>query len=173
MATEIKAGVYEAKVADYGVTKSKAGDPMVAIRFQIFDKEGDTHHITWYGSFKTPKSQEISAEALAVCGMKTKNFAELTNGAGSGVLDEKRIVSVTIASEEYQGKTRMKVKYINPPGGGGFRDKMNKSEAAQLFNGLNLAGVAAAAQKKHIKEIVNHAPKSEPPKMDTEEPIPF
>ena len=165
---EIKAGVFQAKVVDYGVTKSKAGDPMVAVRFQIFDTEGQSHNITWYGSFKSPKSQEISAEALAVCGMKTKNFAELTGGAGSGVLDENRIVSLTLANEEWNGNVRLKVKYINPVGGSGFRDKMDKADAAKLFNGLNLSGVAATAQRKHIKEIVNHAPK-----FEAEEPIPF
>lgn len=164
----IKAGTYEAKVVDYGVTKTKKGDPMVMVRFTIYDAEGSAHNITWYGTFSSPKSQEISSEALAVCGMKTKNFAELANGAGSGVLDQNKVVQLTVVNEEWEGKTRTKVKYINPPGGGGFRDKMSKADAAQLFSGLNLAGVAATAQKKFVKEVVNHAPK-----FEKNEPIPF
>lgn len=165
----IKPGTYEAKVVDYGVAKTKKGDPMVMVRFAVYPSETSvSQNITWYGTFSSPKAQEITSEALAICGMKTKNFAELANGAGSGVLDEKKVVSLTIVQEEWEGKTRTKVKYINQPGGSGFRDKMSKADAAQLFNGLNLAGVAAAAQKKHTKEVVNHAPK-----FDTDEPIPF
>ena len=161
----MKAGVYEAKVEDYAVGKTKKGDPMVMVRFQVYNTEGESHTVTWYGTFSSPKSQEITFEALAVCGMKTKNPAELTKGKGSGVLDEKKIVTLTLVSEEWEGKSRIKVKYINSPGGSGFRDKMSQADAAQLFNGLNLGGVAAAAQKK---QLVNHAPK-----LDTEEPIPF
>jgi hypothetical protein len=162
--TEIKAGVYDAKVIDYSVGKTKKGDPMVMVRFAIAENQA----LTWYGTFSSEKSAEITCEALAICGWSTKNPADLSKGKGSGVLDEKRTVSLTIAPDTYDGKTRMKIKYINPAGGGGFRDKMEHKEAVTLFNGLNLAGIAAAAQKKHKKEIVNHAPT-----LDTEEPIPF
>lgn len=164
MSTEITSGTYEAKIQDYSVGETKKGDPMAMIRFQIFDAEGVAHSITWYGTFSSPKAQEITCEALAVCGWTTKNPADLAKGAGSGVLDEKRTVSLTIAPDTYNGKTRMKVKYINPPGGGGFRNKMEHKDAVKLFNGLNLAGIAAEVQKKH---------KSAAPTVDTEEPIPF
>jgi len=168
MSTELKSGTFEAKVKDYGVTKTRKGDPMAMVRFEIVDADGDGHNITWYGTFSSEKAAEITCEALAVCGWTTKNPADLAKGSGSGVLDEDKIISLTIASDTYEGKTRMKVKYVNPPGGGSFRNQMDHGEAVQMFNGLNLSGIAASVQKKHKKEVVNHAPK-----FDTEEPVPF
>jgi len=168
MSTELRAGSFDAKVKDYSIGTTKKGDPMAMVRFELFDSEGLAHIITWYGTFGTEKSAEITCEALAICGWSTKNPADLAKGKGSGVLSEDKIVSLTIAQDTYDGKTRMKIKYINPVGGGGFRNQMEHSDAVKLFNGLNLAGIAAVAQKKHKKEIVNHAPT-----MDADEPVPF
>ncbi len=162
--SEIKAGTYEAKITDYAITKTKKGAPMAMIRFSFNENQS----ITWYGTFSSEKSSEITCEALAVCGWTTNNPADLAKGAGSGVLDENKAISIVLASEEWEGKTTMKVKYINQAGGSGFRDKMSQAEAAQLFSGLNLGGVAAAARKKHTKVLPNFAPK-----MDVDEPIPF
>lgn len=165
---EIKAGVYTAQISDYAITKTKKGLPMAMIRLVFQDSEKESHSITWYGTFGSEKASEITCEALAVCGWTTNNPADLAKGFGSGVLAENKEISITVASEEWEGKTTMKVKYINPVGGQGFRDKMSQAEAAQLFSGLNLGGVAAAARKKHTKVIPNMAPK-----FDADEPIPF
>lgn len=169
MAVNIKPGVHEAMVIDHGVTKSKTGTPMAVIRFEYMDTDADKHQINWYGSFKEGKAAEITCEALATCGWTTNKPSDLAKGAGSGVLDETSTVSITLGNEEYNGKVTTKVKYINPPGGAGFRNAIEHSDAVQMFNGLNLEGVAAAARKKHSpKEPKNHAPQ-----FDSSEPIPF
>ena len=168
MATEAKPGIYEAKINDYGVSTTKKGDPMAMLRFSYADSDGNNHFVTWYGTFGTDKSAEISCEALAICGYSSSNLADLAKGAGSGVLDENRVVSITLANDEYQGKVRLKVKYVNAPGGSGFRSKMEHSEAVQAFKGVNIGAAMALAKKKHGKTIVNHAPT-----LDTEEEIAF
>lgn len=168
MSQEIKAGVYEAKVSDYGLTTTKKGDPMAMIRFQFVDGDGASHFITWYGTFTHEKAQEISCEVLALCGYASTNLADLAKGAKSGVLNENKVVSITLAPEEWEGKSRMKVKYVNPAGGSGFRSQLSHGDAVQKFKGVNIGAAMAAAKKKHQKEIVNHAPT-----IDKDEPIPF
>ena len=156
MADKAKAGNFEAAISDYGVMKSKSGLPMAMIRFQIVDNDGDNHFLTWYGTFKEGKAAEITSEALAVCGMTSNNPADLAKGGGSGVLKDGGIVSITVKMEEWEGKVRPKIAYINPPGGAGFRDSMEHGEAVQMFAGMNLGGVMAEARKKHAPK--NHAP---------------
>lgn len=171
-----KPGVYSAKVTDYGVGKTKSGLPMAMIRFEYEDQMNETQAINWYGTFKEGKAAEITSEALAVCGMSTNNPAELVKGQGSGVLDEDKIVSITLKNDTYNGVTKLKVAYVNPPGGGGFRDTLDQGEAAQMFAGLNLGGVMAAARNKHKSKVVNHAPGASngpEPTFDENEEIPF
>lgn len=168
MSSEAKPGIYEGKVVDYGIGTTKKGDPMAMVRFEFYDAEGAVHNMNWYGTFKHPKAAEISCEALAVCGWTTNNPADLAKGTGSGVLNEEKTVSLTLKNEEYNGEVKLKIAYINPPGGGGFRDSMEHPDAVQAFAGLNLGGVAAAARNKHVKKIPNMAPG-----MDSDEPIPF
>lgn len=151
-------GVYESKIVDYGVMKTKADKPMVMIRFLYADESGTDQYINWYGGFSTEISAEITCKSLATCGWTTNNPADLAKGKGSGVLDEKRFLSITLANEEYNGKTSLKVKYINPPGGDGFRNKMSQADAVKMFAGMNLGGTAAKARAGQKKEIPNMAP---------------
>jgi len=149
MAEKAKPGIYEARVVDYGISKTKKGEPMAMVRFSFFDEDNDGHQMNWYGTFVHPKAAEISCEALAVCGWTTNDPADLAKGTGSGVLDEEALVSITLKVEEYNGEKRTKIAYINPVGGAGFRDSLAHGEAVQMFSGLNLGGVAAAARQKH------------------------
>ena len=175
MANEITPGIFDAKVSDYGIGKTKKGDPMAMIRFSFTDKENNEHFINWYGTFVHPKAAEISCETLAVCGWTTNSPADLSKGAGSGVLDENRTISITLKSDTYDGKTSVKVAYVNPPGGAGFRDSMDQGDAVQAFSGLNLGGVAAAARKKYSSAAVPRAIPNMAPNagIDTTEEIPF
>lgn len=166
---ELKPGIYEAKVSDYGVAETKKGDPMAMMRFTYADGDGDNHFITWYGTFGSEKSKEISCQALALCGYTSSNLADLAKGKGSNVLDESRLVSITVAQEDWEGKTRMKVKYVNPAGGAGFRNQLTHQDAVKKFKGVSIGAAMAEAKKKHTtKAIVNHVPT-----FETDEPVPF
>jgi len=167
MSETIKPGIFEGNVVDYGIGKTKNKDPQAMVRFEFMDGENDKHNITWYGSFKAGQASEITCEALAVCGMTSSNPADLAKGKGSGVLQEDLCISLTLKVNDYNGKTSIQVAYINPPGGGGFRDVMEHGEAVQAFAGLNLGGIMAAANKKHgpkdTPPVRNFAPGAEPP----------
>jgi hypothetical protein len=164
-----KPGTYEATVTKHGISVTKAGKPMATIRFKYKDDEGHDQFITWFGSFASDKATEITAEALAVCGMTSNNPADLTKPVESGVLDTTRKVQLTCDFEEYNGERRFKVKYVNPIGGASFRNAMSETDAVKAFAGLNVGGALAAARKKYpAPQVKNHAPT-----FDADEPIPF
>lgn len=172
-------GTYEATIVDYGIQIKEGKAPSAMIKFSFMDDMNTPQTINWFGSFnatinpgKTMCAADITCAALAACGWTTNNPSNLAKGAGSGVLNEKMPVSITIANEEYNGKTTMKVKFINPVGGAGFREKITEADAVKAFAGMNLSGIAAKAREKYKKPIPNMAPKKVNG-MDDDEIIPF
>lgn len=166
---EIQPGTYDARVVDYGVIETKAGKPGVTVKFEFADQDGTMQRLSWWGYFASERNSEITCETLAILGWSTNDPSDLAQGAGSGILDEEKEVSIVVAPETWEGVTRMKIKYINALGG--TMERMEKAEAKKLFNGMNLSGLAAAARKKHgagQKTVPNMAPK-----FDDSEEIPF
>jgi hypothetical protein len=107
-------GKYEARVIDYGVSQTKAGDPQVMVKFKLVL---DGSEITWFGSLKEGRPQEITFDTLQrVLAMQGDDLDALNGGSGSGILDEKKVVMLVIASEEYQGKLYTRVKWVNEIG---------------------------------------------------------
>jgi hypothetical protein len=166
---EITAGTYDAKVVDYGVIETKAGKPGVTVKFEFTDQDGTTQRLSWWGYFASEKNSQITCDTLALLGWSTNDPSDLAQGAGSGVLDEKREVSIVVAPETWEGVTRMKVKYINALGGN--MERMEKFAAKKLFSGMNLAGLAADARKKY--GAVSRGAQNTPPKADLDEELPF
>ena len=101
----INPGTYVAKVVSHGITETKAGAEQAAVTFSF-----DGHQLTWFGSFKEGKAREITIKALLTCGLKGNNPA--------GPLEIGKEVSIVVADEVGQdGKTRTKIKWVNPIGG--------------------------------------------------------
>lgn len=102
----LKAGVYEGKVFDAGMTTSKDGQPMPFMKLELGD---DKTVMTWYGSLKSEKSQEIAVKAALAAGF---------NGTDWDQFDKLNFkptsFTVTLKEETYEGKTRLKIAYINP-----------------------------------------------------------
>lgn len=132
---KIPEGRHLAKVIDYGLGETKGGEPQVLVQFKL---EGDGSEITWFGSLKEGRASEITIDALLVMGFSGGDLLTLEGGAGSGVLDEKKSVSITVEAEEYQGKTQHKVRWVNPADGGGTKRKLTDDKKAKLksFKGL-------------------------------------
>lgn len=170
----VDAGSYDAKVVDYAISTTKEDKPVAMIKFQFTDDTGQDQTLNWYGYF-TEKTIEKTLETLAVVGWSTNDPSDLTQGKGSGVLDESITVSIVVEHETYEGKTRAKVRWVNQLSSSGFQEALDKQSAAKLFQGMNIKGAALAARKKfgpkeHTK-IKNHAPT--PPDLNLEDEIPF
>ena len=136
MFDKIPAGRHSAKVIDYGLGETKNGDPQVKIRFKL---DGDGSEITWFGSLKEGRAREITIDALLVCGMVGDDLNDLSGGAGSGILNEKKSVSIVVEDEEYNGKTTTKVKWINDIDGGGRSLAPDKKPLLKSMKGDILA----------------------------------
>jgi hypothetical protein len=170
-------GKYPAKIVDFGIWTGKDGTkaPSAVVMFEYKTPGGEVKQITWFGSFNGG-AREITVETLIRMGFTGKNGAELNQGNGSGVLNQAEdAFEIVLENDTYQGKTTCKVRYINLPGGGGFRAKMAEGEANVLMGGLNLSGDFAAARAQ--AGAPKPAPKPAAPIMQenfaSQEDIPF
>jgi hypothetical protein len=144
----VKPGYYRATILNHAISETKNGDPQAAVTFS-FEAEGKSHTMTWFGSFKEGKAQEITIKALLVCGLKGNNPA--------GDLDIGREVSITVEDEVGQdGKTRSRIRWVNPLGG--VKNVIAADAAKAKLEALQGAVMAARGE--------NNIP-------DTDDEIPF
>lgn len=99
--------------AQFGVTNN--GKNQVVVNFEILDGEDAGQTIAWFGYFATEKNAKKTIESLRNCGFKGDDLA----ACGDQVLDQR--VSLVVEHEEYEGKVKAKVAWVNSSGGGGFR----------------------------------------------------
>ena len=167
MANKIEPGKYEARIVNYGIGQTKAGDPQVMVLLEYLDKDGQSHEITWYGHVKSPEAANITAKALLCCGMRGNEIGDLADGVESGVLDTETPVKITVELEPKQdgNGTYARVKWINRLGGQAFQGRLTKSDAKLKLAPLNLKGaMMMARQETGI---------ADKPKSDNFDDIPF
>jgi len=116
-------GKHSAKIKDYGVSTTSAGNPQVYIQFEFSyqDDNGATvaKTLTWYGSF-VGGAKEITEKTLIYCGLMPQNFANLINlkqGVASNLLDTNRQMEIDVQQEPKQGGSGMRtvVQWVNNP----------------------------------------------------------
>lgn len=168
----------------FGESKNK-GTPQVVVNFELVgESEHAGRRIAWIGYFP-PDNQDVSrrtVESLRYCGFFGVDLAL----AVTQKLDQK--VQIVIDHEQYDGKTRAKVQWVNRAGGGAYRltDGMSKGAltrfAAQMKgivqsteSGAPRAtsgsqGRPAASGSKH-REVSAPARGEQPPPHDDD--IPF
>lgn len=148
MAEKIVPGKYTAKISNYGITPTKSGDPQIAVLFDFNDQDGTPHEITWFGSLNGEKAQEITSKACLTMGLVGNDLGKIAAGVEGGALDHETPVSIQIEPHTWDGKTVMRVKFINRLGGQAFQKKLSESEAKLKLAALNLGGVVAAARQE-------------------------
>lgn len=124
---------------------SNSGTEQISIQFALLDADGEPTDatITWIGNFKTTKSMEITSKALKATGWggSLKDLSGI--GSKNSELD--------VQYDEYNGERRLKVKWVNTPGGGGiiFKNKIEGSAkdalAARMDAFMKSRGEAPAA----------------------------
>lgn len=154
--SDVQAGKYTAKILDYGIGITKAGDPTVVVRFGF----GQGQSLIWNGSLKEGKAQEITIKALLTLGLSNEdNLEALADGIDSNLLDINREVEIDVQPDTYEGKTRMRIAWINPLGGSTFRNAMSKNEFKIKLGGMNLkAAVKAAKLERGITDSIKDIP---------------
>ncbi len=100
---------------------SKDGEAryQIAVEFQIdvTDDRADLDEyahdtITWIGHF-TDATAERTLESLQIAGWKGEDVSELAGVPGSDVLQDQ--VSLACDVDDYEGKSRLKVQWVNRP----------------------------------------------------------
>jgi len=165
MSEEVKPapGYYQAKIVNYGIKKTKAGDPAPTIAFEVVvNKEtNEKCRVFWQGTLKDGGGRDITMKALAVCGFKNfRVFYLLADGLDSGLLDTEAEVQITVEHEaamDGSGKKYSRVRWINQSGGNKFKDAIGADEAKTLMRGMGLeADFMRIAQENGF--AVSHEP---------------
>ena len=142
-----KPGKYTAKIIDADVWTSKKGDPIAVLMFEFADETGSPKRRSWFGSLNGG-AREITVETLVRCGFQGNSLSDLNKGKEALVEGPYEIVIENEANPSKGGEIQDRVKYINLPGGGGFRDRMSQDDAVRLCSGLNLAADFMQARQK-------------------------
>lgn len=144
---KIQPGIYDASIVSYGIGQTRAGDPQAMILFEYNDLDGHRHEVTWYGSFKEGKAQEITLKALLTCGFRGNDPSVLSEGVLSEALELAKAVKITIDEDTKQDGTKfMRVRWINELS----RElkSMDRSQAKVKLGALNLAGQLAVIRSQ-------------------------
>jgi hypothetical protein len=179
MTEEIRDGVYKGKVLGWALGKASTGKEQLVVTFALVDADG-THgpSIDWYGYF-TDATVDRTIQSLRVLGWKGDDLSDL-----SSIEDGE--AQLVIESEEYKGKVKPRVRWINALEGPSLKDQLSPEEAksfAQRMKSRVRAADAVNGQPKATGKPANEArparkqemPPEPPPRTD-EDPfggIPF
>src|SRR4051794_18119735 len=105
----LKAGTYRARGVESDLGIAQTGKEQVFVKFAITSGPEEGQHVTWFGYFNTPENAKRTIESLRTCGWTGTDITELTG------IDANE-VELVVEHEEYNGKTRAKVRWINEIG---------------------------------------------------------
>lgn len=121
--------------------RAKTGTEQVAITFRILDgqtQKETNEQITWIGALGNEKSVEITGKALRACGCNDPEELD-----AHPEIIARNIVELDCDNETYNGKTRLRVNWVNVPGGGRFAFKQSLDAGSKVSALARLKGVIA------------------------------
>lgn len=98
---------YRAVANQYMLSEAGTGTAQIAVLFDVLEEGVPERQLVWYGFF-TDGAFDITIKALRACGWKGTNLAEIDALPNEVIL--------VVEDEEYEGKIRAKVQFINEPG---------------------------------------------------------
>lgn len=126
--SNLKPGRFRARAIEAALGESSNGNPQVAVCFEILDEAFAGSTITWYGSFSKNKGKgkktplERTIESLRACGWEGDDLSQLATVKTSEV-------SITLEYDTFDGEKRLKVQWVNRPGGLALKTPMNETQA--------------------------------------------
>lgn len=134
-------GKYRARAVSADLDQSsEKGTDRVVIIFRILDGECEGEEISAYLYFTTEKGAQRSIESLMYCGARMKD-GDISDLEG---IDSKD-VQIVLDDEEYKGKKRIRVQWINPAAYGG--GNISTGDRARMVEDLRGAVLAAQAAR--------------------------
>jgi hypothetical protein len=147
-------GNYRARAIQGVLSETKGGKEQVAVEFELLDEGFVGQKITWYGYF-TEKTWERTIKSLRACGWYGDDISQLDGLSANEV-------SLVVEREEYEGKVRAKVQWVNSLDGGIAVAPMAPERAkrfAQTMRGQILAMEKAEGRAPAQKAPPRPAPK--------------
>jgi len=131
----MKTGYHKARALFGALGFTSKGTEQVAVEFEITEGDCKGEHITWFGFF-TDQTTDRTIESLRNCGWQGDDLSDLS---GLGDLE----VSLDVGEEEYEGKTHLRVKWVNAPRTGvTLKQAMTDAEAKAFAQRLKGAVIA-------------------------------
>lgn len=140
---EIQDGVHAAVPVTAALGYTKGGKESVGVEFALTESG---KHLTWYGYF-TEATTERTIESLRICGWTGQDLSDLSE-IGKDPVE----VNLVIGTEEYEGKSRQKVQWVNRAGGLAMSAPLDEAQAKAF--GARMKGAVIAFDQK-----TGHAPK--------------
>jgi hypothetical protein len=158
-----------AKAGQWGLGESNAGNEQIAVVFDILTEGAEYSNLTWYGSF-SDGAVERTITSLRYMGWESNDLEKLEG------LD-KNEVELVVEEEEYEGKTRTKVAWVNRAGALNLKAPLSaertKSFAAAMRD--RIKAIDAAKGQKTAAKSTGPKPPAGPPEPPpvTDADIPF
>jgi hypothetical protein len=141
MSWSLGKGRHLVTVIDHQLGKSGTGTPYVAVQFESDVQLGD--RITWYG-YLTDAAFERTVASLQVLGWDPAAHNGLIASLNGTGLLKGAPAEIVLDEETHEGKTRMKVKWVNAPGGGGLGEAMAADDAKGFSESIRFKILSAA-----------------------------
>ena len=145
----IPAGKYLGKIVDYSISqKNESTEPMLQVQFEFEVPEIGKRHLTLFKYFKG-NATKYTLEFLATVGLRGNDPGVLIDRhMGSGFLDEVGEFDIEVLVENFEGKPRNKIGWVNRPGSFGVA-KADQTQVASLKHRLgDLRGAMLQARKE-------------------------
>jgi hypothetical protein len=135
----MKPGTYKARAKEWALGMSKNGKEQIALMFEVTSGEYAGQSITWFGYF-TETAVDRTLDSLRHCGWASDNLTELDSLSANEV-------ELVLDSEEFEGKERLKVKWVNRASRLALKEQMSPQAAAAFA--AKLRGKAVAHKAKY------------------------
>jgi hypothetical protein len=130
-----KLGTYKARAVNSVLGVAGTGTEQIVVTFEITQegpRKGEQH--AWYGFF-TDNTTSRTLDSLENAGWDGDSL-EKPQGLGRVECD------IVLGEEEYNGETKIRVQWVNKPGGSGVKNVMSPDEA-KSFNERMRGEIAA------------------------------
>lgn len=129
----------KARAVQWEIGITSTGHEQVGVMFEVVDGERSGQRFAWYGHF-TEKATDRTLDSLRHCGWVGNDITDLQG------LDANE-VQIVLEEDTYEGKTRMKVAWVNRAGAAIMKTQLDPN-AARAF-AARLKGIATAHRQQY------------------------
>lgn len=139
-------GTWKAKAKAGALGMTSTNKEQVAVEFEVTEGPNIGKRMTWFGFF-TDNTTERTFESLRAAGWKGQDLSDLSDLSAADVPE----VSLVLENDTYEGKTSVKIRWVNRLGGIPLKSQLDPNAAkafAARMRGQVIAFDAKAGQPK-------------------------